>query len=247
MLVLLLQYFFHQPYLHGVYLKTFLCLFPLFLYLMNCVHNRIANIISLHAKTMVVVYILLLPYTYHTYTPLCRAVNTSMSVTNSPVRLRVQEKVVQHSLHNHPSINYAIRWSNTYFSAPRGRMSIPGASWLKKVDGRESLAFLHTVRKQQSATWFHKRCMAVLIGKRQPAVQYTKLIEQRERQSKHNVHCNTSSVNSSLTMWPTLYVASRTAQLVVSNCFPINYSLYESQSLCPLHTSRCSVFILDLP
>ena len=53
MLVILFEYFFHQPYLPGFYLKTFLILFVEFLYIMklcvatkNFLHVQLRMVIS---------------------------------------------------------------------------------------------------------------------------------------------------------------------------------------------------------
>ena len=53
----------------------------------------------------------------------------------------------------------------------------PRACWLNEAHGKESMAFSHRVHSQQGAVCLHKRCMAVLICKWKPAVQYTNVIE----------------------------------------------------------------------
>ena len=53
--------------------------------------------------------------------------------------------------------------------------------------------------------------------------------------------------------WPALAAgvplpaSGKRVQVVVTICFPINFSLYDSQSLDALDTSRRNVFILDSP
>ena len=130
MLVLLVSVLFHQPYSHGFYSKIFLCLFHCF------VHNEImCNVIGKHNFIMYKnngrsIHLVVSIHTSHIYTATqsCKHTHRSVAKINNPLlRLLVPEKVVQHSLLNPPSVNYATRRSNTHFSAPRGRMNTPGS------------------------------------------------------------------------------------------------------------------------
>ena len=157
-----------------------------------------------------------------------------------------------HLLHNPPSVNYATWWSNTYFSVLRGRMNILGPVRWRRCTVEKAWTFcIRSTGKREQSQFIHcKKCMAVLIRKRRFAVQYAKFLKSIFRlEGRERGGANAMLQYFTGHLPRDLYgiKKSKACPNVVRNCFRINCSLYESQSLGPLDASRPSVFIPDLP